>query len=544
MFCCYHEYNGHDGEKCIILRDHIEALAREGKIDQFLFHPPKDNRNQRQVNVIYSISGGTPMSESSNRAMKNSERTLRPGHQVFHVEDIRGGKYQKPNWDPICFCPEEERSIIYHHNDPLIVEAHIANFDVKRILIDTGASVNIMFAEAFKALNVAEHLLDRLISPLISFSGDIVQPLGSIHLPLTIGTGPYTTIITTNFLVVNCPTAYNVIFGRTGFNDLKAMVSTHMLLMKFPTPFGNGYIREDQLSARSCYNTSVKQQHLLVPNETLSIHNQVVKTSPDEANSDLHDGNSQPDDPRDDSFTQQAQLAEELENVSISKDHPDHMNAEVFAWSYKDMQGISPDIICHHLSIDLKTKPVKQKRRSYDVERYEAMKAEVEKLKNIGFVLEVNYPTCVTNVVIVKKNPTKESLLLQKVLLIDSTAGCELLSFMDAYSGYNQILMNPSDQEHTTFTTDRGLYCYKVMPFGLKNAGTTYQRLVNSMFTEQIGKIMEVYVDDILVKSKHVDQHITNLYETFTILKRFISKATDRYAPFFKALKGNKKYIT
>ncbi|KAM1262100.1 hypothetical protein ACFX2G_027878 [Malus domestica] len=565
--------------------------------------------------------------------MKSSERTLRLGHQVFHVEDIRGGKYQKPNWDPICFYPEEERGIIYPHNDPLIVEAHIANFDVKRILIDTGASVNIMFAEAFKALNVAEHLLDRSISPLISFSGDIVQPLGSIHLPFTIGTGPYTATITTNFLVVNCPTAYNVIFGRTGINDLKAMVSTHMLLMKFPTPFGNGYIRGDQLSARSCYNTSVKQQHLPVPKETLFIHNQVVKTSPDESNSGLQDGNSQPDDPRDDSFTQQAQLAEELEKVSISKDHPDRINAEVFAWSYKDMPGISPDIICHHLSIDPKTKPVKQKRRSYDVERYEAMKAEVEKLKDIGFVREVNYPTWVANVVLVKKNPTKESLLLQKVLwrmcvdytdlnkgcpndsfplplinrLIDSTAECELLSFMDAYSGYNQILMNPSDQEHTAFTTDRGLYCYKVMPFGLKNAGATYQRLVNSMFVEQIGKSMEVYVDDMLVNSKHADQHITNLSETFTILKRyrmrlnpnkcafgvgsgkflrfmisqrgieanlekikaildmkepitskdiqsltgkvaaltrFISKATDRCAPFFKALKGNKKYIT
>ncbi|KAM2967986.1 hypothetical protein FF1_028178 [Malus domestica] len=169
-----------------------------------------------------------------------------------------------------------------------------------------GALVNIMFAEAFRALNVAEHLFDRLISPLISFSGDIVQPLGSIHLPFTIGTCPYTTTITTNFLVVDCPTVYNVIFGRTCINDLKAMVSTHMLLMKFSTPYGNGYIRGDQLSARSCYNTSVKQQHLHVPKETLFIHDQVIKTSPDEANLDLHGGNSQPDDHRDDSFTQQA----------------------------------------------------------------------------------------------------------------------------------------------------------------------------------------------------------------------------------------------
>ncbi|KAM1794306.1 hypothetical protein ACFX11_034794 [Malus domestica] len=100
-----------------------------------------------------------------------------------------------------------------------------------------------MFAEAFRALNVAEHLLDRSISSLISFSGDIMQPLGSLHLPFTIGTCLYIATITTNFLVVDCPTTYNVIFGRTCINDLKAMVSTHMLLMKFPTPYGNGYFR-------------------------------------------------------------------------------------------------------------------------------------------------------------------------------------------------------------------------------------------------------------------------------------------------------------
>ncbi|KAM2699144.1 hypothetical protein EV1_038069 [Malus domestica] len=229
--------------------------------------------------------------------MKNSERALRPGHQVFHVEDIRGVKYQKPNLDPICFYPEEERGIIYPQNDPLIVEAHIANFEVRRILVDIGALVNIMFAKAFKAFNVAKHLLDRSISPLISFSGDIVQPIGSIHLPFTIGTDPYTTTINTNFLVVDCPRAYNVIFGRTGINDLRAMVSTHMLLMKFSNRYSNGYIREDQLSARSCYKTSVKQQHMPVPKETFSIHDQFIKTSPDEANLDLHGGNSQPDNP-------------------------------------------------------------------------------------------------------------------------------------------------------------------------------------------------------------------------------------------------------
>ena len=89
--------------------------------------------------------------------------------------------------------------------------------------------------------------------------------------------------------------------------------------------------------------------------------------------------------------------------------------------------------------------------------------------------------------------------------LVDATAGHEILSFMDAYLGYNQISMHPPDEDHTRFRTDTGLYCYKVMPFGLKNAGETYQQLVNHMFKELIGVNMEVYVDDMLVKSKKAE---------------------------------------
>ncbi|KAL5547002.1 hypothetical protein UlMin_006689 [Ulmus minor] len=108
--------------------------------------------------------------------------------------------------------------------------------------------------------------------------------------------------------------------------------------------------------------------------------------------------------------------------------------------------------------------------------------------------------------------------------LVDSTARHELLSFMDTYSGYNQIRMHQPDQEHTAFLTDQGLYCYKVMPFGLKNAGATYQRLVNKMFKQQIGKTMEVYVDDMLVKSLKADEHINNLREYFEVLREYKMK--------------------
>ncbi|XP_024155848.1 parthenolide synthase-like [Rosa chinensis] len=102
--------------------------------------------------------------------------------------------------------------------------------------------------------------------------------------------------------------------------------------------------------------------------------------------------------------------------------------------------------------------------------------------------------------------------------LVDATVGHEFLSMMDAFSGYNQIKMHPGDQECTTFTTDKGLYCYNVMPFGLKNAGTTYQRLMNAMFVEHLGKIIEVYMDDMLIKSIKVSGHVANLRIIFSIL--------------------------
>ena len=142
-----------------------------------------------------------------------------------------------------------------------------------------------------------------------------------------------------------------------------------------------------------------------------------------------------------------------------------------------------------------------------------------------GFIREVYYPEWRANVVLVKKANgkwrmcvdftdlnkacPKDSFPLPRIdQLMDSTAGHKLLTFMDAFSGYNQIKMAEEDQEKTAFITSQGLYCYKVMPFGLKNAGATYQRLVNKMFSQQIGRNMEVYVDDMLVKSKEELAHL------------------------------------
>ncbi|KAI5345569.1 hypothetical protein L3X38_013446 [Prunus dulcis] len=405
-----------------------------------------------------------------------------------------------------------------------------------------------------------------------------------------------------------------------------------MLLMKFPTPNGTGAIRGNQFSARTCYATALKATSFILPNETMTVQG-------------LPNGTGPVDDPRDESPTPHTQPAEELETITLSNEQPDRQvrigtrltanhrtqfidflrhHSEVFAWSYEDMPGIAPDVISHKLTISSAYKPVRQKRRSYDTERYEAMRTEVEKLQTIGFIREATYPVWLANSVMVRKSTggwrmcqdytdlnkacPKDSFPLPRIdQLVDATAGHELLSFMDAYSGYNQIFMHPPDSEHTAFITDKGLYCYNVMPFGLKNAGATYQRLVNKIFAGYIGNIMEVYVDDMLVKSRTAEDHLQNLSVMFGILKeyrmrlnpkkcafsvssgkflgfmisqrgieanpekikaiidmerpkttkdiqsltgrvaaltRFISKATDKCVPFFKALKGGKRDIT
>ena len=117
----------------------------------------------------------------------------------------------------------------------------------------------------------------------------------------------------------------------------------------------------------------------------------------------------------------------------------------------------------------------------------------------------------------------KDSFPLPRIdQMVDSTAGHKLLTFMDAFSGFNQIKMSEEDQ--TAFITSQGLYCYKVMPFGLKNARAIYQRLVNRMFSRQIGRNMEVYVDDMLIKSKEENTHLDDLKKTFVTLRQYQMK--------------------
>ena len=163
------------------------------------------------------------------------------------------------------------------------------------------------------------------------------------------------------------------------------------------------------------------------------------------------------------------------------------------------MGGIDPAVITHGLNVNPSFKPIHQKIRSFALERQKTINEEVGKLLQADAIKEVEYPEWLTNIVLIKKANDKwrlcidftyinracpkNSFPLPRIdLILDATASHELLNFMDAFSDYNQISMDPNDQEKTSFVTGQGTYCYRVMPFGLKNAGATYQRLVNKMF--------------------------------------------------------------
>nr|XP_023915767.1 uncharacterized protein LOC112027322 [Quercus suber] len=116
--------------------------------------------------------------------------------------------------------------------------------------------------------------------------------------------------------------------------------------------------------------------------------------------------------------------------------------------------------------------------------------------------------------------------------MVDATTGHEALSFMDGFSGYNQIRMNPKDEELTAFRTPKGIYCYKVMPFGLKNAGATYQQAIQKIFDNVLHKYMECYVDDLVVKTKRREDHLIDLRSMFNRLRKYQLRMNPRKCAF------------
>nr|ABF96894.1 retrotransposon protein, putative, Ty3-gypsy subclass [Oryza sativa Japonica Group] len=298
------------------------------------------------------------------------------------------------------------------------------------------------------------------------------------------------------FDIVDIPYNYNAIFGRGSLTKFEAASHHNYLKLKMPGPVGVIVVKGSQPSAvtvtrfgREVHTVEVEEQEKTKPVPKPTPHGNVVQRQLD--SSDLAKVISLGSD-----------LSEqEVEGIlAVLK-----KNIDIFAWGPDDVGGVSPDLIMHRLAVKPEAKP---KLRKMSSDRQEAAKAEVNKLLKAGVIQEIDHPDWLANPVLVRKSNAKWRICvdftdLNKVCakddfplpridqLVDSTDGCEFMSFLDAYSGYHHIHMNPTDIPKTAFITPFDTFCHLRMPFGLRNAGATFARLVQKVLGLQLGQNVE-----------------------------------------------------
>ncbi|XP_019194876.1 PREDICTED: uncharacterized protein LOC109188702 [Ipomoea nil] len=454
--------------------------------------------------------------------------------------------------EPIVFTDRDLPAGETPHRDALVIAMDISGVVVRRILVDTGSSVNVLYLETFTKMGLIREQLNPVKTPLAGFTGDSVEAEGSITLPVEIGSYPDVQKLNMKFIVVNLACSHNAILGRPGLEDLGALISIEHLCLKFRTPNGIGTIRCDRKVARDCYLQACRgmgkremQVHeiterppkkTVIPRPEPAVELEEIEIDPAQPSRRVRIG---------------VGLREKLrgEIVRVLQEH-----RLVFAWGPEDMPGVDRSIISHRLAVDPEHRPVVQKKRYLANDRREFVKKEVSTLLAAGHVREVKYPEWLANVVLVPKPPAwrmcvdytdlnkaypKDPFPLPRIdQLVDETAGSVLLSFMDAFRGYHQIFMHPADEEKTAFLTPDGVYCYQVMPFGLKNAGATYTRMVARLFQHLLGKSMAAYVDYMLVKSREEDKHAEDLADCFKVMIKYNLRLNPKKCAF--AVQGGK----
>ncbi|GKB59665.1 reverse transcriptase domain-containing protein [Tanacetum coccineum] len=224
-------------------------------------------------------------------------------------------------------------------------------------------------------------------------------------------------------------------------------------------------------------------------------------------------------------------------------------NLDICVWKPKDMTGVLRHLAEHRLNVREGCSPVRQKKRSQAPERNKAIQEEVEKLIDADIMKEVHYHSWLSKPVMVKKHDNswrmrvdfkdlnkacpKDGYPLPEIdWKVESLCGYPFKYLLDPYKGYHQIKMAKEDEEKTTFITSKGIFCYSKIPFGLKNARATYQRLVDKAFQKQIGRNLEVCVDDLVIKSCTEQEIIRDIEETFKTLREINMKLNPKKCTF------------
>ena len=313
-----------------------------------------------------------PIAGGSFRSLKKACQ-----RQVNSVHTTPPFKHRWTDQD-MTFNEADARGVKQPHNDPLVIMLNIEGFNTKRILVDNGSFADIIYLPAFQQLRLDPKRLCPFESPLVSFSGDRVYPRGIVTLTVTMGTQPRQLNCQLDFLVVDCPSSYNVIIGRPTLNRWKATTSTYRLKVKFPTDNGVGEVKGDQILAKECYQAVLASRE----NHTLMIGEEESKVEALETVALVEDGTTK-------TTRIRTMLSSEMRTrlIEFLKE-----NLDVFAWSHEDMPGISPKIIQHKLNVDPERNPFQQRRRAFAPKRDQAITEEVTKLLTVGFICEVYYP--------------------------------------------------------------------------------------------------------------------------------------------------------
>ncbi|XP_072074138.1 uncharacterized protein [Arachis hypogaea] len=328
-----------------------------------------------------------------------------------------------------------------------------------------------MFRNVFDALGLRDVDLKTHQHGVVGLGDHFIKPDGIISLPVSIGRDLERRTVMAEFVVLRDSTAYNIIMGRKTINELGAVIYTKLLVMKFVSDNGSiGSIKGYLETAVACDNASLSLR----------------KKSKEAAGVFLADLDARVEDkprPEPEGDLEKIRVGDSEEKFTfVNRNLPYEVkeplvaviqkNGELFVWTPADMLGIDPNIMSHHLVVRADAKPIAQKRRKMSQERADEVARQTAGLLQAGFIRELEYSTWLSNVVL------------------------------------------------PAFIIPGGTYSYKVMPFGLKNAGATYQRLINKIFCDLIGKTVEVYVNDILVKTVRADDLIGNLESVFVALWR------------------------
>ncbi|XP_052171517.1 uncharacterized protein LOC127787496 [Diospyros lotus] len=255
-FCAYHNEVGHTTSECWVLKDTIEKLIRKGRLRHYVVRPRDQQSKQPAqlsphrapepdqtptVRTIFTIHGGPHITRTSDRSHK---RYVREADHLLLIGDGSQGEPSKKARmasDDIFFTKNDSKDLHWPHNDALVIRARIGNMEVRRIMVDTGSLVNVMYRGCYDQMGLRPDQLIASPEPLYGFTSDAVIPKGRIKLLLTVRGADLQTTAMADFLIIDSPLAYNVVMERPVMNDLDLVISTKALTVKFPTLNGTGH---------------------------------------------------------------------------------------------------------------------------------------------------------------------------------------------------------------------------------------------------------------------------------------------------------------